>query len=84
MKKAKHQLLFWAENDQKVFLRFDHTFCFNLGEDAIDIPALNQYGWGDVYWDSFFTYGAYVWAPVTVADPAFGGFSVAIAGTNVD
>jgi hypothetical protein len=56
-------------------------------ENAIDIPALNQYGWGDMYWDSFFN-SAYFnckWVPAASgSNLTVAAFSVAIAGTYVD
>jgi hypothetical protein len=55
-------------------------------DNAIDVPGLNQFGWGDDFWNSFInstSFGAN-FEPAQDLFDGYGEFSVAIAGAYVD
>jgi hypothetical protein len=73
--------IYWV-NLMPTFNVSDYAYLSN----AIDVPGLNQFGWGDDFYNSFFNsaYFGDTFAPATGLGSGFQEFSVAIAGTYVD
>jgi hypothetical protein len=60
------------------------TTSFNVFlDDAIDVPGLNQFGWSDDFYNSFFNsaFFGFSFAPATSLGTGFEEFSVSMAGT---